>query len=80
MVACGFSFFYCIHCLSCSEPLRQVPQLLLRKAPPEQRIESELFSHFLNASTEGGTTPTLFNAHLMACRTTYLGSGALQIT
>ena len=32
-VACVFNFFKCIHCPSCTEPLRQPPQYLLCIAP-----------------------------------------------
>ena len=37
-----------------AEPCRQAPVIAL----PVKWAESELFSHFLGASTEGGTTPT----------------------
>ena len=42
------------HWPSPAEPCRQAPVIFL----PVKCAESKLFSHFLGASTEGGTTPT----------------------
>ena len=58
-VACVFHFFtaFIAHpglILSDSPP----PSICSAIPQPVQCTESEFFSHFLNASTEGGTTPT----------------------
>ena len=75
-----FPSVWCFQCQSHPEPLKQVKILCLLHCNFHFHYwfnaQSESFAHFLNALTEGGTTPSLFIAHFMGCVTTSLSSAA----